>query len=214
LLTLQMCAVRGETLEVIWQRVTETYGKLVSVRRDVEAPDVAKEELVNVYLDRYAEMEETGAYPDTQLGGFTPVYCGGVRGELVEVILEAQDGSECYLAIRASGTEPINRIYIECPTEEQRNALLQEVGKELERQIIQAIITAHDMEAVIDVLEAVELPPADGRDRPATYTNRIIGPAIARIRELAGSKAEEMLLLTDRELSERNPAKAGTLCEA
>lgn len=211
LLALQMCAVRGQTLGPIWQHVIDTYGKLVSVRRDVEAPDVAKEALVNTYLERYEEMMANGIAPDPALAGLTPCYCGGVRNELVEVILLDAQERECYLAIRASGTEPINRIYVECPEEQVRDAILQAVGVELEQQIIAAITAAPEVNAVVDLLESVELPPADGRDLPATYNDRIIGTAIARLREIGGSKAEEMLELADRELGERNPAKAGTL---
>ncbi|HEY3376912.1 MAG TPA: hypothetical protein VGL77_05395 [Armatimonadota bacterium] len=213
LLTLQMCAVSDQTLDELWQAFIGKYGQLVSARRDVQAPDVAKEALVNVYLDRYAEMAIEGAFHDELLGNFKPVYCGGVRGELVEVILHDADESACYLAIRASGTEPINRIYVECPTPEQRDAIMQAVGEELERQILAAILAAPDQATVLDLLESVELPPEDGTDLPATYTDRIIGPSIAHIRELAGSKAEEMLLLADRELGERIPAKSGTLCD-
>ncbi|HEX2949252.1 MAG TPA: hypothetical protein VHV83_06745 [Armatimonadota bacterium] len=212
LLTLQMCAVRGQTLDNLWHALTAKYGQLVSARRDVQAPDVAKEALVNEYLDRYAEMSDEGSYPDELLADFKPIYCGGVRGELVEIILHDADDRECYLAIRASGTEPINRIYVECPEIEQRDAIMQAVGEELERQILTAIENAADMPAVLDLLESVELPPADGRDLPATYTERIIGPAVARIREVSGSTADEMLLIADRELGERNPAKAGSLC--
>ena len=211
MLTLQMCAARGATLETIWEQTIAKYGKLVSVRRDVEAPDVAKEALVNVYLERYADMAAAGVAPDAALAHFTPVYCGGVRGELVEVILHDADARECYLAVRASGTEPINRIYVECPTEGERDELLQAVGVELERQIVFALLGAPDVSAVVDLLEAVQLPPTSGADLPATFTNRVTGPAIARIRELAGSQAEEMIQLADAELGERNAAKAGAL---
>lgn len=212
LLTLQMCAVHGKPIAEIWAEVADRYGKLVSVRRDVEAPDVAKIALVNAYLDRYAgDALGMAADDDPLAANLTPVYCGGVRGELVEVIYHDTDGSECYLAIRASGTEPINRIYVECPTEAQRDVLVQAVGEELERQTVQAIEKATDLSSILDLLAAVELPPADGRDLPATYTDRVIGPAIARIREIAGSKAEEMVQLADEQLAERNPAKAGTL---
>ncbi|MHB9130531.1 MAG: phosphohexomutase domain-containing protein [Armatimonadota bacterium] len=211
LLTLQMCAVRGQTISAIEEYVFAKYGKLVSVRRDVEAPNAAKEALVNVYLDRYKQMAEHGVHPDPALADFIPVYCGGVRDSLVEVVLRDADGRECYLAIRASGTEPINRIYVECPEEEERDEILQAVGVELEHRIIAALAAAPDIVSVVDLLEAVELPPADGRDLPATYTNRIIGPAIARIREITGSTAEESLQVADEELSQRNPAKAGTL---
>ncbi len=208
LLTLQMCAVLGQTPQGLWARVLDTYGTLVSVRRDVEAPDVAKEALVNVYLDRYA----AGSHPDPLLAGFTPVYCGGVRGELVEIILHDAAGREHYVAVRASGTEPINRIYVESPDAADRDALLLAVGRELERQIASAIMTAPEVNAVVDLLEGVELPPADGRDLPATFTDSIVGIGIARIRELAGGQADTQLQLADAELGERNAAKAGTLC--
>ena len=211
MLTLQMCAVRGQTLETLWEQTIAKYGKLVSVRRDVEAPDVAKEALVNVYLDRYADMAAAGVEPDGALANFTPVYCGGVRGELVEVILHDADGRECYLAIRASGTEPINRIYVECPEESERDEILIAVGIELERQILDAILAAPDVQTVVDLLEAVQLPALDGQDLPATFTDRVTAPAIARIRELAGSQADAMLQLADAELGARNPAKAGVL---
>ena len=211
LLTLQMCAVRRKPLGVLWDDFTAKYGKLVSVRRDVEAPDVAKEGLVDTYLDRYADMAEMGTIPDPLMADFTPVYCGGVHGDLVEIILHDADERECYLTIRASGTEPLNRIYVECPEEGQRDEILQAVGEELERRIVMAIETAPDVNTVVDLLNAVELPPAEGGDLPATYTNRIIGPAVARIREIGNGKGDEMVLLADRELGERNPAKAGSL---
>lgn len=212
LLALQMCAVREHTLDAIWQETIAKYGKLVSVRRDVQAPDAAKEALVNVYLDRYADMATTMTVPDADLADFLPIYCGGIRGELVEVILLDGDERECYLTIRASGTEPINRIYVEAPDEVVRDAIVQAVGVELERQILFAIEAATSVAAIVDLLDAVELPPAEGGDLPATYTDLVIGPAVARMRELAGGKADEMLLLADRELGERNPAKADTLC--
>jgi hypothetical protein len=214
LLTLQMCAVRGQTVHALWEAFIADYGKLVSVRRDVEAPDIAKEGLVNVYLDRYANMGVDIPVPDPLLADFTPIYCGGVLGDLVEIVLEDADGRECYLTIRASGTEPLNRIYVEFPEEGQRDEILQAVGEELERQIVSAIVGAPDINTIVDLLAAVQLPPAESGDLPATYTSRITSPAVARIREIGNGKGEEMVLLADRELGERNPAKAGTLTTA
>lgn len=215
LLTLQMCAVSGKTLGELWDSFTAKYGLLVSVRRDIQAPDIVKEAIVNEYLDRYAALAQEGiTYPDEQLAGFTPSYCGGVRDELVEVILENADASPCYLTIRASGTEPINRIYIEAPSIEQREALLSAVGQQLERLILQAVAQAHDIEIIIELLAGVELPSEDDLKVPATYTKQVIGPAVARIQELYPSNAEEMILYADRELGERNPQKANSLTNA
>ena len=131
-----------------------------------------------------------------------------MRGDLVEVILYDADNQECYLTIRASGTEPLNRIYVECPTPEQRDAIMQAVGEELERQILQAIAKAPDVTTIVDLLESVALPPDNGDDLPATYTERILAPAIARMSELAGNSAKEILQQADRDLSQRNAAKA------
>ena len=208
LLTLQMCAVCEKPLDELWNDFVAQYGRLVSARRDVQAPDVAKEALVNTYLDRYAAIAGQGPAPDALLAHFTPVYCGGVRGDLVEVILYDADNQECYLTIRASGTEPLNRIYVECPTPEQRDAIMQAVGEELERQILQAIAKAPDVTTIVDLLESVALPPDNGDDLPATYTERILAPAIARMSELAGNSAKEILQQADRDLSQRNAAKA------
>lgn len=211
LLTLQMCAVREQSLEEIRQEIVTKYGELVSVRRDVQAPDAAKEALVNVYQERYGEMAHTIAIPDPLLAKLIPVYCGGVRGELVEVILQDETGTEAYMAIRASGTEPINRIYVEAPTVVMRDAILRAVGEELERQIIQQLAQAPEVSEIIELLDAVELPPVEGGDLPATYNTRVTAAAVARIRDVGGSKAEEMLQRADRELADRNPAKAGAL---
>jgi phosphomannomutase len=207
MLTLQMCAVLNKTLGNRWNEIIEKYGKLVSVRRDVEAPNIAKEAVVNVYLDRYADMVKSIVLQDPDMCNLTPVYCGGVRGELVEVILVSEDGSESYLAIRASGTEPINRIYVEAQSEEIRDAIKLAVGVELEKQILNAINNSNDINGVIDILESVELPH-EGNPMPATFTASIIEPAKEKIRKLGGD-----LKIADAELGERNAAKAGVLFE-
>lgn len=211
LLTLQMCAVRGQLPDALWAEVLATYGQLVSVRRDVSAPDVAKEALVDSYLDRCAEAARTMAVPEPSLADCTPVYCGGIRGEMVELILRDADGRESYLAIRASGTEPINRIYVEAPDAALRDAILLAVGQELEARILDAIAQAPDVVSVVDLLDAVELPPAGQDDLPATFTGRITEPACARIRTLAGLKAAGALYDANQELARRNPAKKGVL---
>jgi hypothetical protein len=211
LLTLQMCAVRGQLPSALWEDVLATYGTLVSVRRDVSAPDVAKEALVDAYLERYAAAARTIPVPDPGLAHCVPTYCGGIRGEMVEVILHDEDGRESYLAIRASGTEPINRIYVEAPDTALRDAILLAVGEELEARILDAIATAPDVATVVDLLDAVELPPNGDDALPATFTNRVTEPASARIRQLAGVKAAGELYDANQELARRNPAKVGVL---
>jgi phosphoglucomutase len=211
LLTLQMCAVRAQLPTALWDETLATYGKLVSVRRDMSAPDAAKEALVDTYLDRCAEAARTAIMPEPSLAQCTPTYCGGIRGEMVEIIMQDEEGRESYLAIRASGTEPINRIYVESPDEGLRDAILLAVGQELEACILHAISQATDVMAIVDLLDAVELPPAAGADLPATFTPRVTEPACERIRALTGPKAAGALYDANQELARRNPAKAGVL---
>lgn len=211
-LTLQMCAVHGQPLADIRAAIWERYGRLVSVRRDVQAPDAAKTALVNHYLAHFADMAAEGAYPEDALAHLTPFYCGGVSDELVEVILHDTHQRESYLTVRASGTEPIIRIYVESPDDGLRDTLLASVGEELERLIVHEIETAPDVDSVVELLASVELPAADGANMPATFTERIIAPARARLHALTGDE-KQGVAQADRALAELAPAKAGTLCQ-
>jgi len=212
MLTLQMLAVRGILLQELWAELTDKYGHLYNVRRDVEAPDAAKTALVNTYLERYEEMtRDMGPEADLQMCGLIPIYCGGVRDELVEIVYRDKQRQESFLTIRASGTEPINRFYIESPDEKLRDAIRQATGEELERLILQEINAAVSVDTVVELLQSVELPPEDGEDLPATYTKRIIEPAKEKITALAGSNAATALAEADAKLAENNPAKKGVL---
>jgi phosphomannomutase len=208
LLTLQACAVRRKLPTALWDEVLAQYGTLLSVRRDVQAPDEAKEGLVNLYLDRCAELAQEGVAPEPLCAGLTPTYCGGIRGDMVELVLRDDQGRESYLAIRASGTEPLNRIYIEAPDAALRDAILAAAGEALEAQILAAIDHAPDPAALVDLLDAVELPNSY---TTATYNTRVTERASDRIRALAGANAATALLDADQELTRRNPAKKGRL---
>lgn len=211
LLTLQMLAVRGELLQDLWAELTHKYGHLYNVRRDVEAPNAAKTALVNSYLDRYEEMnKDMGPEADQQMCGLIPVYCGGVRDELVEIVYRDKQRQESFLTIRASGTEPINRFYIESPDDKLRDAMRQATGEQLERLILEEINAATSIDSVVELLQSVELPPEDGEDLPATFTLRIVEPAKAKISSLAVDIVVA-LAVADAKLAENNPAKAGSL---
>ena len=211
MLTLQMCAVLRKPVRELWRDLVNTYGQLVSARRDIQAPNSAKTALVNCYLDRYAEMQNSVTYPDELMVNMLPVYCGGVRGELVEIIYQDEYEQESYVAIRASGTEPINRIYVECPTVELRDALMTAVGDELQRLIIEEIAQADNVAMLIELLESVELPPESGEALPATYNEAILQATVARTRGFAGENAEEVVRRIDAELGAKNAARTGLL---
>jgi phosphomannomutase len=133
LLTLQMCAVTGKTLRELNTELWDAYGKLVSVRWDVEAPEEAKRGLVDFLLDTCTDFDPETDNPFPHY--LKPTYCGGSRGESVEVIFADRKGERSYLAVRASGTENMNRVYVEAPEEEERDAILHMVVQELARLI-------------------------------------------------------------------------------
>jgi phosphomannomutase len=209
MLTLQMCAVREKPLQEIWDGVCAKYGTLVSVRRDVEAPDVAKKALVNIYLERYADMEaDLGPDHDRLMADLIPVYCGGVADEMVEVIYKDRTNAEHYLAVRASGTEPINRIYVESPSAAMRDTILLRAGEELEHQTILALAAAPDVPVVVNILADVELPPEDGSDLPATFNTRVLDAARDRLQAIGGDAA---VCQANNQLGARNAKKQNAL---
>jgi phosphomannomutase len=95
-------------------------------RTDVDAVLEVKEDLINYYLDCFAEGKTN------RLAGLDVIYAGGVRYELVELRLrdETQDDKH-FLRIRASGTEPINRIYVESSRPEAARQMMQNVLEKL-----------------------------------------------------------------------------------
>jgi phosphomannomutase len=209
MLTLQMCAVREKPLQEIWDGVCAKYGTLVSVRRDVEAPDVAKKALVNIYLERYADMEaDLGPDHDRLMADLIPVYCGGVADEMVEVIYKDRTNAEHYLAVRASGTEPINRIYVESPSAAMRDTILLRAGEELEHQTTTALAAAPDVPVVVNILADVELPPEDGSDLPATFNTRVLDAARDRLQAIGGDAA---VCQANNQLGARNAKKQNAL---
>ncbi|HPR34277.1 MAG TPA: hypothetical protein PKY64_01280, partial [Anaerolineaceae bacterium] len=109
------------TLQEIWNELVSLPGLWESFgtssdptshagRSDVDAPLEAKEAFIDYYLDLPDHVSEDGL----KIAGLNIDYLGGIRYELVEMQLSDPSGDDhYYLRMRASGTEPINRIYIE-----------------------------------------------------------------------------------------------------
>lgn len=105
LLVLSMLADRRAEIETIWRDLCSSYGTAWFERLDTDAGDLAKERLVNYFLE--ADTLET-------FSGFTVDYIGGVKYDVVEVQLRSHDPeASLWLEIRASGTEPLTRVYVE-----------------------------------------------------------------------------------------------------
>lgn len=115
LLILEILSREGKGLQEIIQDIYQEYGMLVSRRLDVHTTPQGKEKILQ------------------QLKGYTPTLLAGKK------ILETnfrdgwkyilEDGS--WFLIRASGTEPVFRLYVEAPTLEEVLRMQREVKESL-----------------------------------------------------------------------------------
>jgi hypothetical protein len=123
-------------------------------RTDVDAVLEAKEDLINEYLDSFGEDK-----PNT-LAGMNVVYAGGVRYDIAELQLsEAGDASDNrhYLRVRSSGTEPINRIYVESSSSRTARMLMETVLEKLENLIAREIREAKSVWRIADILTTTKV---------------------------------------------------------
>ena len=123
LLIMDMVAYYGKSMKQIWQDTVAAVGfnsyggqELDSPpsnagRADVDAILEAKEALIDYFLEQFPAEPIDGQHP---LAGLTIVYSGGIRYDFVESQFMDEGGDDRhYLRVRSSGTEPINRIYVE-----------------------------------------------------------------------------------------------------
>ena len=163
LLIMDMIAYYGQSMAQMWQEVAETEGCWESFggleaqgsntgRADVDAVLEAKEALINDFLDRF-ESEDTFA-------GLQVMYAGGIRYDFVGLQLrDDQGGDQHYLRVRASGTEPINRIYVESSNPEIAKRLMETALKRLAELSGVEIRKAHSEWRLADILPSTH--PSD-----------------------------------------------------
>lgn len=116
LLAAEMLAASGKTISELKAEVEAEYGLLVSRRIDIK---VGEQEKARVMQD---------------INDYMPKLVAGIKVEEVNIIdgkkFLLEDGS--WLLIRASGTEPLFRIYFEAESEEKLKQMQDEVLKALE----------------------------------------------------------------------------------
>ena len=190
LLIMDMVAYYGKSLREIWQDTAalagwESYGGLLpsnSGRVDVDAVLEAKEELINDFLDRFegeaageATMAGLPIESLLQLETLKVVYAGGIRYDFAEIQLRDERGDDQhYLRVRASGTEPISRIYVESSDPEIAKGLMQVGLRKLEQLSAVEIEKADSDWRLAEILSAT---------KPAELVVRVTREAVARHEE-------------------------------
>jgi phosphomannomutase len=121
-------------------------------RMDVDAPLEAKEAFINYYLD----LPQYVDHPT--VAGMDIAFLGGIRYELVEIQLKDKTGDERYqLRVRASGTEPINRIYVESKDPYQGKVIMEAALAKLEELTVEEIQKAYSEWRLVDMLSQTRL---------------------------------------------------------
>ncbi|MCW3488769.1 phosphoglucomutase/phosphomannomutase family protein [Dethiobacter alkaliphilus] len=115
LLFIEMLAKTGKTAAQLLKEISDRYGPLYSERIDLRTTEEAKKDIIN-------NMEN---WEPKELAG-TPVVSQS-RVDGLKIVLE--NGNWCL--VRASGTEPVFRIYVEADSEEEKKKIQQHVKQTL-----------------------------------------------------------------------------------
>jgi hypothetical protein len=164
-------------------------------RTDLDAILEVKENIINFYLDAFKDGKQN------KIGNFDVVFAGGVRYDLVELRLRDSKGdARHFLRIRASGTEPINRIYIESSDSEVAKSILSLILGDLENLIVQHVKAANSDWVVAETLVFTDKTP-----KILSAVKEIIGADKGRAKKIS----ENMQAFINNELLEkRNVLKA------
>jgi phosphomannomutase len=141
-------------MEGLWQSYGSSPDDATSNtgRTDVDAPLEAKEAFINYYLDLPLTKK------DPRVAGMQIAYLGGIRYDVAEMQLRDAEGDERYqLRVRASGTEPINRIYVESKDPKQGRVIMDAALAKLEELTIEEIRKAHSEWRLVDMLTQTRL---------------------------------------------------------
>ncbi len=147
------------TIAEIWQETTRLPGLWDSFgsspddptsntgRTDVDAPLEAKEAFISTYLDLLNHENRP------TVAGMKITYLGGIRYDVAEMQLADENGDTRYqLRVRASGTEPINRISVESKDPQQGKIIMEAALAQLEALTIEEIRKSHSIWRLVDIL--------------------------------------------------------------
>lgn len=159
------------SIEAIWEDLTGTDGlwKSYGGREDPEHPEnhsnsgrtdidailEVKEELINYFLDAYGPDKEN------KLNGLDVIYAGGIRYDIAEIQLRDSQGDDRhYLRVRASGTEPISRVYVESSDIKIAKALIKAALERLELITLDHLDHASSEWVLAETLAFLDVSPA------------------------------------------------------
>jgi phosphomannomutase len=197
------------TIDEIWEDTVrmpglwETFGcspddpTSHSGRVDVDAPLEAKEAFIDHYLNLDAGAE---------IAGMGIAFLGGIRYEVAEMQLKDAEGDQRYqLRVRASGTEPINRVYVESKDPLQGKVIIDAALDQLETLTIQEICAAYSQWRLVDMLSQTRFTEKTCQAVHATIAARgwpvaelkvklltLMGALEARNRKIAAVWLEEL----------------------
>ncbi len=168
-----------------------------SGRKDIDAILEVKEELINYFLDAY------GANKENQLSGLDVIYAGGTRYDFVEIQLRDSKGDDRhYLRVRASGTEPISRVYIESSDIKIAKAIMKAVLDRLELITLDHLKHASSEWVLAETLAFLDVSPAFEQ----TVKNKIKSKSGWSVKSLADKL---QTLAASGLLEKRNAERAG-----
>lgn len=179
LLIMDMVAYYGKPIAQIWKDTAEVAGWTSfggqelnanpsnTGRADVDAVLEAKEALINDFLDRFEgkapgeatlqNLFEKEVPDEATLANLQVIYAGGIRYDFVELQLrDIQGDDQHYLRVRASGTEPVNRIYVESNDPEIARHLRETTLRRLEELSVAEIKQAHSEWRLADILSTTQ----------------------------------------------------------
>jgi len=188
------------TIAEIWQDTVQMEGLWESFgsspddktsntgRTDVDAPLEAKEAFISYYLDLPENIDKP------QVAGMDIAYLGGIRYDVAEMQLMDEDGDDRYqLRVRASGTEPINRVYVESADPQQGKVIMEAALDKLEELTINEIRKAYSPWRLVDMLSQTRLT-----DRTLQAVQETIEERDWEIAEITARLIKSMAILENR----------------
>ncbi len=139
------------------------------------------------------------------ISGLNVEYLGGIRYELVEMQLSDPQGDDRhFLRMRASGTEPINRIYIESSDPQTGQRMMRDALEQLEEITRDVLKRAHSEWELVEML---------ANTTPTPMLLKTVQDLLSRKNWDAESVRERMQLMLAA-LEKRNRKVLGTWLEA